>query len=212
MAAPIALLVGIFVNDAWRSIWSKSGQPTLPLGAPARLVSLCIAIAVFARLGADVSEQWEKEWGKKDAWHRTERQGKELTEAFESGIPIVSNTPRGKPARAALSVYIDPASFFIDGKFSPKQFTRKLDGGAYVARAVGLSKIRRTHLDNAVRRRTDGRRCAVVLRQRLRGMTGGTSAPKSCVSLEEEFEKNPKAGRSYRKKPSKRSRTTRRRR
>jgi hypothetical protein len=209
MAAPIALLVGIFTHDALRSVLSKGAQPTLTLGAPARLGSLCIAILLFSRLGADVLEKWEKEWGKQDAWHRTGLQGVQFTEAFNSGIPIVSDTPRGKPARAALSVFIDPASLFIDGKFSPRRFSRRLDGGAYVARAVGLSDVSRKRLDNAVRTRADGGQCAVVLRQRTRGMTASSKIAKTCVSLEEEFEQNPQAGRTHHKLPTNGSKTKR---
>jgi hypothetical protein len=160
-----------------------------------RILALLASLMVFSRLGVDLQDEWESRWGRSDTWHRTERMGVELTQAFRSGVPIVSDTPLGKPAWAAVSVYIDPNELFIDGSFEQGKFLRKLDGGRYVARALGSPSQKKKSLDNAVRRRLQQNRCLVHLQQRTRGLHGRTKVSDACGSLEDELEADPSVGR-----------------
>lgn len=199
LAAPIALLVAIFVTDALGKILLGSfTEPRFWKPSLWRILALLASLMVFLRLGVDLQDEWERRWGKSDTWHKTERMGVELTQAFRSGVPIVSDTPLGKPAWAAASVYIDPSELFIDGSFAQGKFLRKLDGGRYVARALGLSSQKKTALDNAVRGRLKQKKCLIHLQQRTRGLHGRTKVATDCISLEAELEADPSVGRPIR--------------
>jgi hypothetical protein len=203
LAAPIALLIAIFVTDALRKmIIGSSEEPRFLKPVLWRILALLASLMVFSRLGADLKDEWESRWGKSDSWHRTQRMGVELTQAFRAGVPIVSDTPMGKPAWAAASVYIDPNELFIDGSFAQGKFLRKLDGGRYAVRALGLSSQKKKALDNAVRRRLQQKKCLVHLQQRTRGLHGRTKVPVGCDSLEAELEADPSVGRPV-KRPKK---------
>lgn len=199
LAAPISLLLGIFTNDACRAvIVGPSAIRRFWNPSVGRVLALLIALSTFLGLGADLQDDWESRWGRVDTWHKTERMGVELTQTFRLGVPIVSDTPKGKPAWAAAAVYIDPSALFIEGEFVQGKFVRRLDRGRYVAKALGSSSHKKKQLDNAVRRRLKQKRCVVHLQQRTRGFSGRTKTSDNCESLENELEEDPSVGKPLR--------------
>jgi hypothetical protein len=143
---------------------------------------------------SELPQDWEKNWGRSDWWHRTEKHSERLTQTYTSGLPIISRTLRGKPAWAAASVYIDPRVLLADGKFQKGAIRKFQRQGRFVARANVDKKLSTRQVHAATEGRVRSRECFVELRQTSRFMQLLPTRGKNCVSLEEELEKNPKAG------------------
>lgn len=193
MVGPIAMVLGIFVGDALKAILER-----LPGASSAsRWTSLVVSLLLFLLAGRTLPRDFDATWGKRDAWTRTEAKQKDFTAAYLAGIPIVADTPLGKPAVAAASLFIHPDALRDkEGKLVKTSDIIRTMGknGRFVARAALSPEIRRGRLRNVVEERARKRRCAVVLRQAVRFITGNPKFEKGCVSLEDEFAADPKAG------------------
>lgn len=195
MVGSIAMMIGIFVGDALRRVSRLGPSPS----QKEHLYSLGVALLLLLGVGRTIPEEFEAVWGKRGAWHKTESMAKDLTAAYTAGIPIVADTPGGKPAIAAASLLIDPGVLRNDeGKIiTTKDILRSTrKKGRFVARAALVDGIGKSRLRNVVEQRARGRNCAVVLRQSVRFISGSARFGKHCMSLEDEFAQNPQAGTS----------------
>lgn len=195
MVGPIFMMIGIFVGDALSMVSGRFGS-----GARDRsLASLGVALLVFLGAGWSIPGDFERAGGKSRALKRTEEKARDLTAAYQAGIPIVSDTPLGKPAFAAAALLIDPQVLRLPGGgvVSSKTLLREIgQKGRFLARAALVPEIPKRRLQNAVEKRVASRRCAVVLRQSVRFMTGSAAFGRDCLSLEDEFAQDPEAGKA----------------
>lgn len=193
LVGPMAMVFGIFVGDSLKAVSARSSlRSRMP-----RLSSLAASLALLLLGGRTIPENLEASGGKGGAWSRTEAKMRDFTAAYVAGIPIVADTPLGKPALAAASLYIHPDALRDEtGKLiKTKDIIRPTNNkGRFVARAALSPEIRPVRLRNAVEERARKRKCAVVLRQAVRFITGNTRFGEGCESLESEFARNPKAG------------------
>ncbi len=207
MVGPIFMMIGIFSGDAV----AKLAQLPDQIVGKSRAISLLGALALFWSVGDELPERYKAEWGKRDAITRTRSLADELSDAYRAGIPIVGDSPEGKPAFAAAALLIDP-DLLKDEEGMPIPSSKVLKGmksrnGRFVARALLSEDINNQRLRNVVEERTRQRRCAVVLRQSVRFITGSTRFDPKCESLEAEFARDPKAGQDGSKtRPGRRNR------
>lgn len=193
MVGPIFMMLGIFLGDAISIIFARlSVRNRYP-----SLVSLGVALAVFVGAGLAIPGDFERAGGRSRALEKTEEKARDLTAAYQAGIPIISDTPLGKPAFAAAALFIDPTVLGQEGGgiVSSKMLLRETNRkGRFLARAALSPEIPKKRLRNAVEQRSARRRCAVVLRQSVRFITGSTAFGRECISLEDEFAQDPSAG------------------
>lgn len=195
MVGSIAMMIGIFVGDALRGVRGHGGAPS----EKERIFSLWVALLLLLVVGRTLPGEFEAMWGKRGAWHKTGVMARDLTAAYDAGVPIFADTPGGKPAIAAAYLFIDP-SILRDEKgniIAAKRILRTTNRkGRFVARAALVPGIQKQRLRNAVEQRASERKCAVVLRHSVRFISGSTRFAKDCMSLEDEFAQDPRAGAS----------------
>lgn len=193
MVGPIFMMIGLFAGDALHRI----AHLAEPLRGKSLILSLLTALALFWAAGHELPERFDAEWGKRDAVSRTRELANDLSAAYRAGIPIVADTPEGKPAIAAASLLIDPG-LLLDAEGRPIPSSRILaktsKKGRFTARALLSEDIRSGRLRNVVEERARHRRCAVVLRQSVRFIVGNVRFDAKCESLEQEFANDPSAG------------------
>lgn len=198
MAAPLAVLIGVFAQEVLKALIAQ-GQ-VLFTASPwsnsvGRVVSLGCATFILWLPVNELKKDWDEGWGRRDSWHRSQRMAEQLTEAFAAGLPIVAPSKGGKPAWAAVAVLIDPQLLMRDGRVLPERaFKRKYGKGRYVARAVAGKSLPTSRLDRVVRERVRKRKCHVLARQGGRFMQIQVRNKPDCESLEETFQRDPKAG------------------
>jgi hypothetical protein len=201
------MMFGIFAGDCLSAIGALRFAPS----PKSRWVSVVGALSLVLSAGISLPQDFETSWGKRDGWSRTKEKAADLTAAYEAGIPILADTPLGKPAMAAASLYINPEVLRDEhGKLvATRDILRSTSKkGRFVARAALLPGIRPARLRNLAEQRANGRRCAVILRQSVRFSTGSTRFGKNCESLEAELERDPNAGRSPTRRPRKQRRSS----
>lgn len=200
MVGPIAMMLGIFVGDALSALGGLLGSGRSASSSALRnrsLVLPSIALASFVGAGWSIPAEFERAGGTSRAWVRTRERAEDFTAAYEAGIPIIADTPLGKPAAAAAALFIDPAVLRHEdgGIIASKALLRPTSQkGRFLARAALLPDLSKVRLRNVVEQRARSRRCAVVLRQSVRFISGATTFGKDCISLEDELAGDPRAG------------------
>jgi hypothetical protein len=194
MAVPLAILIAVFAVSAATKVLTSKGDRSQKLWVrglrgTARIGVIFGLLYVFQH---DLPERWDKEWGKRDNWHRTEELAFDLSRAFEEGLAIVSSSHQGKPAWAAGAVYVEPKLLLANGRLLPHQgFTRKFNRGKYMARAVAIPKMKKKRLDAWVKHQVSRRDCVVVMRQSSRFMSVRKHLRDKCEPLEDAVKERP---------------------
>ena len=198
MTPLIATVIGIFLHESISKVyrdlshrfrWMKTVGPTIGL------TGVILALTQFT---FSMKTEWKSNWGRKGAWKSTEVLSGKLTKQFNAGWPIISSSPRGKPAWAAGAVLIHPDALKAkDGTIHPsRKFLRKLGSGLYLAKDQGkkMSRSQRTMMDRVVKRRKRSKRCYVAFEQRFRFTRFRMYRSNECSSLAEELKNKPQSG------------------
>lgn len=185
VGAPCIVLISVFLAE------SSSHIATRVFGArrlenrwiPAVLAACALCLAYG--LSRDTAEEWDTSWGKRDFWHRTQARSKDLTLAYQEGLPLVTEVSGGKPVWAAAALLVDPSALMKDGQLlGRKRVTRRAGRTQYLASAVAQKSFPRKRIDAAVRARVRSGQCYVQLRQSSRYMVIKPARGKGCPSLE----------------------------
>lgn len=185
-AAPfLAIVIGIFVNEAGALAVTRASTWWAAVRRPCVRCSWSVALAVLLVVGAglNVKAAWGAQW-ERGGIAVTKRSSALLSQAFAEDVPIITNSPGSKPLRAVGGLYIDPKLLEQGGKLpwydEYKGITGKL--GFYL-RTLPLEKDKGLDLRKEVQRRFTKKDCAVILTQRGRFMSRVEAPAEGCTPL-----------------------------